>query len=369
MNVPQPPRKEDGRFDDWTSLLWSSLRNLVAGVSSVCGKVGDVTLVPSDVGAAASAHGHALAIGDGLTTRIAFTTADRLDIIAGTNVTLTYDDTANALTIASSGGGGGGAGTVTSVSVATANGFAGTVADPTTTPSITVSTSVTGLLKGNGTAVSAAVAGTDYAAVSHTHSGYAATGAVGSSGLTMTTARLLGRTTAGTGVVEEVTIGSGLSLSANVLSASGGGGSLTFLSSTALTGATVDVGSIPATANRIHITLVGVTNARASTNGIGMQLGTSTAFQTTGYTGSASVDRMVVGTMLNNTDSVQSTLIMSRVGTGNAWSVTGSQDSSLLQAGAFAGHVSLSAALTRLRFTTTWGDAFTAGTVHISWST
>lgn len=51
---------------------------------------------------------------------------------------------------------------VSSVSVTSANGFAGTVANSTTTPAITVSTTVTGLLKGNGTAVSAATAGTDY---------------------------------------------------------------------------------------------------------------------------------------------------------------------------------------------------------------
>ncbi len=68
--------------------------------------------------------------------------------------------------VIASGGGGGGTGTVTSVSVATANGFAGTVATATTTPAITISTSVTGLLKGDGTAVSAAVAGTDYLAPS-----------------------------------------------------------------------------------------------------------------------------------------------------------------------------------------------------------
>ena len=55
-----------------------------------------------------------------------------------------------------------GTGTVTSVSVASANGFAGTVATATTTPAITVSTSITGVLKGNGTAISAATAGTDY---------------------------------------------------------------------------------------------------------------------------------------------------------------------------------------------------------------
>jgi len=55
-------------------------------------------------------------------------------------------------------------GTVTSASVVSANGFAGTVATATTTPAITVSTSITGVLKGNGTAISAATAGTDYVA-------------------------------------------------------------------------------------------------------------------------------------------------------------------------------------------------------------
>jgi hypothetical protein len=59
-------------------------------------------------------------------------------------------------------GGGGGLGTVTAVSVVSANGLAGSVATPFTTPAITLSTSITGLLKGNGTAISAAVSGTDY---------------------------------------------------------------------------------------------------------------------------------------------------------------------------------------------------------------
>ncbi len=47
-------------------------------------------------------------------------------------------------------------GTVTSVSVVTANGFAGTVATATTTPAITLTTTITGILSGNGTAISAA---------------------------------------------------------------------------------------------------------------------------------------------------------------------------------------------------------------------
>lgn len=62
-------------------------------------------------------------------------------------------------TLASTSGGG----SVTTVSVVSANGFAGTVANASSTPAITLTTSVTGLLKGNGTAISAAAAGTDYA--------------------------------------------------------------------------------------------------------------------------------------------------------------------------------------------------------------
>ncbi len=50
-------------------------------------------------------------------------------------------------------------GTVTSVSVVTANGFAGTVANPTSTPAITIETTITGLLQGNGTAISAYTGG------------------------------------------------------------------------------------------------------------------------------------------------------------------------------------------------------------------
>ena len=53
-------------------------------------------------------------------------------------------------------------GTVTTASVVSANGFTGTVATATTTPAITLATSVTGVLKGNGTALSAATSGTDY---------------------------------------------------------------------------------------------------------------------------------------------------------------------------------------------------------------
>lgn len=55
----------------------------------------------------------------------------------------------------------GGTGTVTSISIASANGFAGT-SNGGTTPTLTISTSVSGILKGNGTAISGATLGTDY---------------------------------------------------------------------------------------------------------------------------------------------------------------------------------------------------------------
>jgi hypothetical protein len=60
--------------------------------------------------------------------------------------------------------------------------------------------------------------------------GVSVSGALTSSGFTMSTARLLGRTTASSGAVEEISIGSGLTLSGGTLAASGGGGSGTVTS-------------------------------------------------------------------------------------------------------------------------------------------
>lgn len=53
--------------------------------------------------------------------------------------------------------------------------------------------------------------------------GRALTGAIGSSGLTMATARILGRSTAGTGAPEEIALGAGFSLVDGTLTATGGG--------------------------------------------------------------------------------------------------------------------------------------------------
>ena len=116
------------------------------------------------------------------------------------NVTVGSGLTFTSGTLASTSGGG----SVTTVSVVTANGLAGTVANPGSTPAITLSTTVTGLLKGNGTAISAATVGTDYAAAT-----------------TGTNAQLLANN--GSGGFSNVTVGSGLSFSTGTLSATGGG--------------------------------------------------------------------------------------------------------------------------------------------------
>lgn len=76
----------------------------------------------------------------------------------GTGITLT---TVNGITTISSTVSGG-TGTVTDVSIVAANGFAGTTANETTTPALTISVSVTGILKGDGTGVSQAIEGVDF---------------------------------------------------------------------------------------------------------------------------------------------------------------------------------------------------------------
>ncbi len=83
-------------------------------------------------------------------------------------------------------------GSVTSVSVASANGFGGSSSGGST-PALTLTTSVSGLLKGNGTAISAATSGTDYVVPSGNITGTAAN-VTGTSNSTLTT--LSGLTTA-----------------------------------------------------------------------------------------------------------------------------------------------------------------------------
>jgi hypothetical protein len=158
-------------------------------------------------------------------------------------------------------------GTVTAVSVATANGLAGTSSGGAT-PALTLSTTVTGVLKGNGTAISAASAGTDYAPA------------------TSGSSILYGN---GAGGFSNVTIGSGVSFSGGTLSATGTGGTVTSVSGTgtvsgislsgtvtssgSLTlGGSLDLSSPPAiggtTPNTGAFTRVTVTGSTAPANGM-----------------------------------------------------------------------------------------------------
>lgn len=82
--------------------------------------------------------------------------------------------------------------------------------------------------------------------------GKANTGAIGSSGLTMATARLLGRSTAGSGAPEEVTLGANLTLSGGILSASvtgGGGGTVSSVGLVAPTGFSVSGSPVTSSGN------------------------------------------------------------------------------------------------------------------------
>lgn len=131
------------------------------GVVTFNGRLGLVTLTSGDVTTALGftpADAASLA-GLASLTSPTFIGVPRVPTPATSDNSTTIPSTAFVRSAISSYGN---AGSVTTLSVATANGFAGTVANPTTTPAITVTTSVTGVLKGNGTAISAAVAGTDY---------------------------------------------------------------------------------------------------------------------------------------------------------------------------------------------------------------
>jgi len=136
------------------------------GVLSFSG--GSTGLLPSSATTGAVSLSGTLGVGYGGTGQTTYTNGQLLignttgNTLAKTTLTagsgVSISNGAGSITISATGSGG----TVTSVSVVSANGLAGTVATSTTTPAITLSTTITGILKGNGTAISAATAGTDY---------------------------------------------------------------------------------------------------------------------------------------------------------------------------------------------------------------
>ena len=128
-----------------------TLGGTLSGVSLTTQVTGTLPVANGGTGLTTTPANGALDIGNG-------TGFTRTTLTAGSGVSITNG--AGTISIAATGG----TGTVTSASVVSANGFAGTVATATTTPAITLTTSITGVLKGDGTAISAATAGTDYVA-------------------------------------------------------------------------------------------------------------------------------------------------------------------------------------------------------------
>lgn len=107
--------------------------------------------IPNTVGTVTSVTGTAPVVSSGGTT-------PAISMAAATSAVNGYLTSTDWTTFNSKG-----SGTVTAVSVTSANGFSGTSSGGAT-PALTISTSVTGVLKGNGTTVSAATSGTDYSA-------------------------------------------------------------------------------------------------------------------------------------------------------------------------------------------------------------
>jgi len=168
MTVNVDTTAGSGTYATWSVGLTGVVNT---GVTSFSG--GSTGLTPATATSGAVSLAGTLGVGYGGTGQTSYTngqllignttgnTLTKATLTAGTNVSITNG--AGSITINATDQY---VGTVTSVSVVSANGFAGTVANATTTPAITLTTTITGVLKGNGTAISAATQDVDYLAPS-----------------------------------------------------------------------------------------------------------------------------------------------------------------------------------------------------------
>lgn len=233
-------------------------------------------------------------------------------------------------------------------------------------------------------------------------------GAVTGGDLTMATGKLLGRTTASTGAIEEITPSSGLTLAAGALtvdaattSAAGKIEIATQAEVNAMTdpsramvpnhnrivnsgktattsGTAIDFTGIPAGVRRITVSFAGVSTG--STSNLLVRIGTSSGIEATGYdtaangTGQASSVTSSTGFIITQTlsasDAVRGQVVLtlvdpsdfSWVGAGTVWQ--GSASGSVCRS---AGGKSLAAELDRVRITSVSGDTFDAGAISISY--
>lgn len=115
----------------------------------------------------------------------------------------------------------------------------------------------------------------------------AGSGSITASGYTQNTNKLLGRTTAGSGAIEEISVGSGLSLSAGSLSSTGGITAETPVS--AATKTYIEFTGIPAGVKRVTI-IFNAFSSGGNSDPISVQIGPSGGVETSGYVGSMNIN-------------------------------------------------------------------------------
>ena len=154
-----PPPQTGQPIDGWMYLLWKFIKQILPSQTGNSGKYLKTDGTDASWETVASSGGGAVPNVISAPTTIADETSYLVIDHISVEDDLTIEGYLGVTDLST-----GETGTVTSVSVVSANGFAGTVATATTTPAITLSTSITGVFKGNGTAISAATSGTDYSA-------------------------------------------------------------------------------------------------------------------------------------------------------------------------------------------------------------
>jgi hypothetical protein len=202
----------------------------------------------------------------------------------------------------------------------------------------------------------------------------AGSGSITASGYTQTTARLLGRTTASTGAIEEITV-SGGTFTGGVLTVGG----ITLATPAASTsGTSIDYTGLPTGLKQVNLMLKGVSTSGSSAPMV--QIGPSGGIETSSYAGGASngagtTTAFTTGFTLKASthaaaDIIDGLYILNlENSSANSWCSSGVGFwSSTSQQGINSASKSIAGVLSRIRFTTIGGaDTFDSGEVNISY--